>query len=436
MKQLLLILLIVLTIAAGCINVAPKANDQKPTAYIDVISPAEVSPGVTVNFEGHGTDPASAIVAYRWRSNLDGELSVKQHFDTSSLSEGVHTVYFKVQNEKGSWSEEVTAEVTISSEVAADMPPGAPSEPIITSFIASPESITLGDPSTLSWTVTDATTVTLDQGIGDVALTGSRTVSPDSSTIFTLTATNAAGSVTASAQVIVLSVPPPSPTPAPGLPDLIIEDVMRSGSTISYKIKNNGDANAGATISELVIDSSIKANDQVDPLAAGASRDESFAYSYTCTDPSDSIVVRADKDNVVTESNEGNNEHTESWNCIAIIEVIPGPVVKLKPDLIITDIWKVSEITGDKIYYKIKNVGLGSSDDSMTALRFDPTIWPWAWATDNVGTIGPGVEVTRKFATYNWTGIGSKVVVTADYDGVVAETEEGNNSREEPTSGL
>ncbi len=328
-------------------------------------------------------------------------------------------------------------------EESTQTPPASeePKEkPFISSFSSSPEVINTGDSSTLKWNTVNAASVVIDQGIGTVALTGSRVVFPATTTVYTLTAENTAGSVTASAQVIVTPVsppppPPPSPPPAAGLPDLIIEDVMRSGSTISYKIKNQGDADAGATISVLVVDGSVKANDPVNPLAAGATSTESFSYSYGCSDTSDTVVVRADKNDVVTESNEGNNERSESWSCIKLS--IPGPTLKLKPDLIITDIWKVSEITGDKIYYKIKNIGLGSAAASTTAFHPDPNLWPGQkWATDNVDPIAPGVEVTRKFAAYNYTGAGNKVIVTADDGGVVAEADEGNNSRQEPTSGL
>jgi hypothetical protein len=75
--------------------------------------------------------------------------------------------------------------------------------PTIDSFYASPGSISSGGSSTLSWSVSGATTVSLDQGIGNVALTGTRVVSPSTTTTYTLTATNDAGSVTATAQVMV-----------------------------------------------------------------------------------------------------------------------------------------------------------------------------------------------------------------------------------------
>ena len=103
----------------------------------------------------------------------------------------------------------------------------------INSFGASPATISAGESSTLSWTVTGATTVSIDQGIGNVALSGSRVVNPNSTTVYTLTATNAAGSVTATAQIIVSGTPPaPTPSPTPtGLP--VINYFTASPSSIS-----------------------------------------------------------------------------------------------------------------------------------------------------------------------------------------------------------
>jgi hypothetical protein len=89
----------------------------------------------------------------------------------------------------------------------------------INSFGSSPPTISAGESSTLSWSVSGATTVSIDQGIGNVALAGSRVVMPSSTTVYTLTATNPAGmSVTATAQVIVsgATTPTPTPTPTPG----------------------------------------------------------------------------------------------------------------------------------------------------------------------------------------------------------------------------
>ena len=73
----------------------------------------------------------------------------------------------------------------------------------IHSFGASPESIDTGESSTLSWSVSGATVVFIDQGVGNVGLTGTRTVSPSTATSYALTAANKFGSITAVAQVVI-----------------------------------------------------------------------------------------------------------------------------------------------------------------------------------------------------------------------------------------
>ncbi len=81
-----------------------------------------------------------------------------------------------------------------------------PSSPIISSFSADPVTIDEGDSVTLNW-ITNATTVSINQGVGTVtAPSGSVSVSPTETTTYTLTATNAAGSITANVTVTVSSV--------------------------------------------------------------------------------------------------------------------------------------------------------------------------------------------------------------------------------------
>jgi len=80
------------------------------------------------------------------------------------------------------------------------VPRGQP--PVIASFSASPGSIAPGQGSTLAWSVTNATSLALNPGLGPVSGT-SLQVSPAATTTYTLTAANAAGQVTASATVMV-----------------------------------------------------------------------------------------------------------------------------------------------------------------------------------------------------------------------------------------
>lgn len=120
--------------------------------------------------------------------------------------------------------------------------------PAISSFGASPATISAGGSSTLNWSVAGATTVTLDQGIGNVALAGSRVVTPAATTIYTLTAANASGvSTTATAQVIVSGGTTPTPTPMPtptGLPVITYFTASPSSiyagdsSTLNWNVSN------------------------------------------------------------------------------------------------------------------------------------------------------------------------------------------------------
>lgn len=78
------------------------------------------------------------------------------------------------------------------------------SAPTITSFSASPASISGGTNTTLSWATSGATSLTITPGsFTSTSATGSTSLSPSATTTYTLTATNAAGTATATATVTV-----------------------------------------------------------------------------------------------------------------------------------------------------------------------------------------------------------------------------------------
>jgi len=81
----------------------------------------------------------------------------------------------------------------------------SPTAPIINFFLALSPTIVIGESSTLSWSVTDATSVTIDNGVGSVVLTGTTAVNPTTTTNYNLTATNVNGSVTATTTITVSS---------------------------------------------------------------------------------------------------------------------------------------------------------------------------------------------------------------------------------------
>jgi hypothetical protein len=75
--------------------------------------------------------------------------------------------------------------------------------PKIVQFDATPSVIKPGEVSYLRWSVTDADSVSINNGIGTVALSGQMPVSPGSTTFYTLTAKNLAGENSAGTQIIV-----------------------------------------------------------------------------------------------------------------------------------------------------------------------------------------------------------------------------------------
>ncbi len=280
MRKLLFPILMILMTFASC-DYAPGipagigVTNQPPAAYVDSISPTEASLGETVSFIGHGTDPDGIVVAYRWRSSIDGDLSTFASFDTSSLSAGVHTIYLKVQDDSGDWSEEVQSDITISGEAVA--------APVINSFGANPGSVTSGESSVLSWDISGATAVTIDQGIGNVPLTGTRAVSPVTTTTYVLTATNEADSVTARARVTVSAATPPVGLPIINSFTANPGSIMAGGSSIlSWAVSN-------AQTVMITYDGSVASVGSVG--SAAASPVATTTYTLTATNAAGSVTA-------------------------------------------------------------------------------------------------------------------------------------------------
>jgi hypothetical protein len=89
--------------------------------------------------------------------------------------------------------------------------------PVINSFAASPAVIATGGSTTLSWSVTNAGTVTISPNVGTVSASGSTAVTLGQNTTYVLTITNGLGTISKSLLVVVSSSASviPVPTPAP-----------------------------------------------------------------------------------------------------------------------------------------------------------------------------------------------------------------------------
>ncbi len=117
----------------------------------------------------------------------------------------------------------------------------------------------------LSWTSTGATSASLDQGIGSIGLSGSRTVTLGQSTTFTLTLTNANGSQTYSKSVVV-RLPSgggnPNDITAGGTPVAFISNPTGVGNKNIEIIRDGITPPAGGT----------NVNDQYDTYNGGGAR--------------------------------------------------------------------------------------------------------------------------------------------------------------------
>ena len=88
---------------------------------------------------------------------------------------------------------------------AAPPPPAAPAP--TAKITAQPDAISAGDQVTLTWKTTDATSVSID-GIGDVPTSGTKTVTPTTSTNYHLVAKGEGGTAEDTARVTVNAPPP------------------------------------------------------------------------------------------------------------------------------------------------------------------------------------------------------------------------------------
>lgn len=106
-------------------------------------------------------------------------------------------------------------------------PPATPAAQPTVTLNASPGSISAGGTSTLSWSSTNATDFDIEPEVGKVAPQGSTPVTPTQSTTYTITATGAGGSATASARVDVGAAPRAStgPAAAPNVSELFDQNV-------------------------------------------------------------------------------------------------------------------------------------------------------------------------------------------------------------------
>ena len=189
MKRLILVTACIWAgLMSGCrgAGLLPAMSPVVPTASISA-SPATVAPGSSATL--------SWTTAYASTVTIDNGIGVVAASGSMAVSPSSTTQYTLTATSVNGTATSV-ATVTIKA-----IPPTA-------KLTAAPTTITVGNSATLTWSTTNATSVSIDNGIGTVAASGSTTVSPTSTTTYTLTATGSSGTVTATATVTVQTLMP------------------------------------------------------------------------------------------------------------------------------------------------------------------------------------------------------------------------------------
>jgi hypothetical protein len=359
------------------------APNKAPSVFIDSISPSEIISGESVSFAGHGSDIDGTVITYKWRSSIDGDLSTKPSFSTYFLSEGKHTILFKVQDNTGNWSDEISRTLTVISGKSVP-------SPVIDFFQVTPGRISLGSSATISWHITNATTAFIDQEIGNVALDGNLKVNPILSTEYTLTATNE-GSNTSSRQVTILVVPART-----GLP--VINSFAADPGNIM--IGNSATLRWNISNADFV---------KVDP-------------DLGTVEPIGSAPVKPSKTTSYT---------IVAYNSVGIVLsttqiMVTTAQVSGIPDLVITGMGKVDTATGTIIGYTVKNQGTNDAPPSTTRLYANGIFR----ASDALGVVPAGDSVSRQISSWLYNPSTSVIKVILDADNNLVESDKNNNSKQ------
>ncbi len=183
----------------GAANTSNKISGGAPAVLAPTISSLTASP-TTVNKGGFTTlswrtENATSVAISPGSEREDGQpLPISGR--TTQVPPATTTYTLTATGPGGTASAIVTVSVTVP-------PPGV-------TMSVTPQSVVAGESATLTWASENATSVTIDNGIGTVAPVGSTTIYPTASTTFTASATSPSGATTTSNADITLVLSRPA----------------------------------------------------------------------------------------------------------------------------------------------------------------------------------------------------------------------------------
>jgi len=141
---------------------------------------------------------------------------------------------------------------TVTCQATVTVVPNTPSSPSCTLSIAN-NTLSQGQSTTLTWSSTNTTSMTIDQGVGSVnPSAGSTTITPSSSRTYTATASGPGGTVTCAASVSVNIYHYGGPTCSMSLDDYTLREgddttLRWSTTNVNSAYINNGVGNVGSS---------------------------------------------------------------------------------------------------------------------------------------------------------------------------------------------
>jgi len=199
---LLVLILLLPFLIASC--VVQSQQSSVPSINFFNANPSSISLGSSAVLNWDVSNATSVMI--------DQGIGIVKNAGYVTVSPIATTTYMLVAaNASGAVNRSVTISVSSLSPQ-----PGLVSSPPVIQISVTPTGINPGGNAILSWNVTGASTIWIDNGIGSVPSTGARSVSPGQSTTYTLTASNSYGTNTGSVYLAVSSdvvTPPGSTTP-------------------------------------------------------------------------------------------------------------------------------------------------------------------------------------------------------------------------------
>ncbi len=330
-------------------DTTPPTITRLDPADRSIVPPAPGSPLARVNIEAAFQDNRG-IDLKSVRLVLDGNditsqaaISSTVVTDSVDVSQGPHVVLVQVGDTAGNRSSR-TWQFSVSAPIVAAPTPGAIQTPLpipvtgvtptpaptstpiplpmINSFAASATTVPTGSQVVMTWSVANADTVFLNQD--QVSASGSRTVSPATTTIFHLIANNAAGITDRAITINVQS-----------LADLTVSSIyVTPDGLVTYTIHNSGPGDVTQAFQILVMSDgvTIDANQRVSSLPAG--QDTSLSVPNYTLVGTHSVTVQLNGTRTVQETNYNNDDLTQlvaGPNATPTVTITPTSTPTLTP---------------------------------------------------------------------------------------------------------